>query len=514
MLITDNNKRIAKNTLFLYFRMLLIMGVSLFTVRVVLKVLGAEDYGLHNVIGGVVVMLSFFTSTMTSASMRFFTFELGRKDYTKLNQFFNLTIFTYVGIAILILILAETVGLWFVKTQLTIPKDRLNAALWVYQFSIGTFIVQMFVIPFNSMIIAHEKMNIYAIISIIESLLKLLIVYFLVIITSIDKLVLYSILLLIVSIIISSLYILYCFKNYDECKIKWFYDKQMVKELLTYSGWSLWGAVSLIIRNQGINILLNIFFNPAVNAARAIAYQVNTAVKTFITNFFQAVRPQITKMYAAGENNEMLRLIFQSSKFAYYLVLILSVPILMETPYILALWLTETPEYTIIFTRLVIITTMIESLSYPFQTSISATGKIGLYQTITGGLLILNLPFSYLLLKLDYPPQSTFYVAIVVAILSQVSRVLFARKMHQMLISLYLKDVVLTILLVSFMSFIAPIIISSSIEEQSVSRFVLIIFTSLVSSLFAIVTLGLSKGEKVVIKTFIKQKIFSKFKAN
>jgi O-antigen/teichoic acid export membrane protein len=502
---SENNKRIAKNTLFLYTRNILIMAVSLFTVRIVLKALGAEDYGIQNVVGGIVAMLSFFSSTMVSASMRFFAFEIGRKDYKRLNQFFKLSVFTYLGLGLIVLLLAETVGLWFIKTHLTIPANRMEAAMWVYQFSIVSFILHMFVVPFNSMIIAHEKMNIYAYVSIVEAILKLVIVYLLLIINA-DKLKVYSVLHFIVTLIISLIYITYSTRKYKECKLSFFWDNEMFKELIGFSGWSLFGALSGMIRNQGINILLNIFFNPVVNAARAIAFQINSAINLFVTNFYQAVRPQITKQYAAGENQEMMKLVFRSSKFCYYLILLFAVPILIETPYILNLWLGDVPEYTILFTRLIIITTMIESISYPLMTAVSATGKIKWFQIFVGGLLILNLPISYVFLKLGYPPQITMYIAMSIAVVAQIGRIMFMIKMHNMLIVDYLKEIILIILLVTILSFVIPYILFCFFDKGLI-RLIILTLTSILSSITFVYSIGITKKERFYLNKIIKQKI-------
>tara|TARA_B110000091_G_scaffold213160_1_gene261762 strand:- start:383 stop:1846 length:1464 start_codon:yes stop_codon:yes gene_type:complete len=481
------------------------MGVNLFTVRVVLKTLGVEDYGINNVVGGIVAMLSFFSSTMVSASMRFFTFELGRKNYTRLNQFFKLTIFSYLGFSVIILILAETVGLWFLKTQMVLPETRMSAAMWVYQFSIASFILYMFVVPYNSIIIAREKMHIYAYIGILEAILKLAVVFILVIFNG-DKLKSYAVLLFLVTLIISLFYIIYCSYKYKECKLSFFWNSQMFKELISYSAWSLFGALAAMIKGQGINILLNVFFNPIVNAARAIAFTVNSAINLFVTNFYQAVRPQITKKYASGETQEMMKLVFISSRFCYYLMLSFAIPILIETPYILSLWLSEVPEYTILFTRLVIITTMIESLSYPLMTAVSATGKIKWYQTVTGGLLILNLPISYVLLKTGYPPEITMYVAMGIAVLSQISRMLFMKNMLKMSIDTYIKKIVFVIIIVTLLSWITPFVVYK-IMNYGFVRLIIVTLCSFISSILVIYSVGITNDERHILNHFFYKKI-------
>lgn len=503
------NKRIAKNTLFLYIRMLLVMAVNLYTVRAVLNILGVEDYGINNVVGGIVTMFSFLTGVMVSASQRFFAFELGKKNLKKLNNYFNLTLWCYLIIAVIVLLLAETVGIWFLHTKMIIPIERMSAAEWVFQFSIISFMIQMIVIPYNSVIIAREQMNIYAYVSIIEVLLKLAIVYILVVF-SFDKLKLYSILTCIVSLLISSFYIIYCRHKFNETKLTLYWNKQMFYELVSYCGWNLFGALSAVLRSQGINILLNLFFNPTINAARAIAFQVNNAINQFINNFFQAVRPQITKLYATGEKENFITLIFRSSRFCYYLILFFAIPLLLETPYILGLWLKEVPEYTILFTRLVIVTAVVESISYPLMSAIQATGKMKWYQITTGGLLLLNLPISYLFLKLGFPPQVTMIVSIIIAVFSQIIRIIFAKGLFNMPVRNYINNVIFLILVVTILSFCLPITVLF-ILPSNLLRLTIIILTSTFTCIGSIYLVGITKNERQMLQSVLKEKIKSKF---
>lgn len=481
------------------------MAVNLYTVRVLLDVLGASDYGIYNVVGGVVMMFTFLTSTMVSASQRFFAFELGRKSQERLNQYFNLTILCYLIIAVVVLVFAETVGLWFVNTQMVIPADRLNATNWVYQFSILAFMIHMMVIPYNSVIIAREKMNVYAYVSIIEVILKLTIV-FLLMIFSFDKLKLYAILTCGVTLLVSLFYFFYCKRKYQECKLKVYWDKPMFKELMSYSGWSLFGTLSAAIRSQGINILLNVFFGPIVNAARSIAFQISGVMNQFTANFFQAVRPQITKQYANGEKDSMMMLMFRSSRFCFYLILILSLPVLIETPYILSLWLKEVPDYTVLFIRLVVINAVIESMSYPLMASVQATGNIKWYQIIVGGLLILNLPISYIALKLGGSPQITMYIAILLTIIAQTLRLFFMEHLLNMSIKKYLLDVVSVVLIVTLLSGFAPVLVNCFMKE-GVIRFGITLFISVFCCAVSIYAVGITKGERKMVKQYAK-KIF------
>ena len=497
---SENNKRIAKNTLMLYFRMLLTMLVSLYTVRVVLNTLGVVDFGIFNVVGGIVVMFSFLSNTMASASQRFFAFDLGRNDILQLKRTFSLTISIYVIISAVVLLLAETIGLWFLNTHMVIPPERMEAANWIYQFSILSFLVTIMVIPYNAAIIAHENMKVYAYVSIIEVVMKLAIVYLLVLFL-VDKLKLYAILMFTTTCIVNSIYYTFCKRKYEECRFQFYWDKGLFNTLISYSGWNLFGGVAAVLNTQGINILLNMFFGPVVNAARAIAYQVGNAVNQFAFNFFTAVNPQIIKYYGAGEKQQMMNLVFLSSKFSFFLLFILSMPVLLETNFILTRWLKNLPEYVILFTRLVIIIALIDSLSNSLVTSAQATGKIKLYQAVVGGMLLLNLPVSYFLLKLGFPPQATMYVSIVIAVICLFLRLWILRRLVDLSISNYFKKVLMSVISVSVAAYIIPLFIIFQLDEN-ITRFMIVGVSAVLTSSMAIYCLGLSGSER---KYFIKE---------
>lgn len=503
-----DNKRIAKNTLFLYARMLLIMLVGLYTVRVVLDVLGAEDYGIYNVVGGVIAMFAFLTNSMVSASQRYFAYYIGKNDPEKLRQYFVITCLCYFSIGAIVLILAETVGLWFVLNKLTIPEGRMHAAMVVYQCSIFNFMLRLFVIPHQSFIIAKERMNIYAYISIVEVVLQLLIVYLLKVI-DFDHLEVYGILHCFTAIIISGWYIFYSRYHFKETKLYRYFNKEQFVDLLGYSGWNLLGVFSGVCRSQGINILLNMFFNPAINAARAVAYQINSAVTTFANNFFSAVKPQITKQYAAGERMGMMNLVFRSSRFCYYILYFLALPILLEVPMLLSLWLKEVPEYTVLFARLVIINALIDSTAHPLMTAIQATGRIRAYQIVTAGLLLFNLPVSYVFLKLGFPPQTTMIISICISTVAQLSRLIFANRMLSMSIWNYCKKVLLPIGLVTGCSFVFPYVLSLFISDDLVEFFIVGGCACVSVALFAF-TIGMTAGERAYILNVAKTKLHRK----
>jgi O-antigen/teichoic acid export membrane protein len=330
----------------------------------VLKTLGVIDYGIYNVVGGIVMMFAFISSTMGAASQRFLSFELGKRNYEQLKHIFSLTVLSYIFIAILIFVLSETIGLWFFYNKMNIPNSRMDAAFWVYQFSIFSFIFTIIAIPYNAVIIAREKMNVYAYLSILDSILKLLIIYLLVFI-SFDKLKLYAVLMFIIYACDFIFYFVYCRFKFEECSYNFIWDWNKLKEMLLYAWWGMIGAIANVFKNQGSNILLNIFFGPAVNASRGISFQIKNAIMNFNNNFFMAVRPAIVKEYAAGNQDEMIKLIYRSTKISYFLMLGLSMPVLIETHFILKFWLGQLPEYVVIFTRLVIIDSLFDTLVLP-----------------------------------------------------------------------------------------------------------------------------------------------------
>jgi O-antigen/teichoic acid export membrane protein len=505
----DSNKRIAKNTLLLYFRQILVILVSLYTVRVVLETLGVEDFGIYNVIGGLVTMMSFFSTTLASASQRFFAFELGKKDYIRLKQTFCLMFCIYSGVAILILLIAETVGLWLLNTQMNIPEGRTGSANWVYQFSILSFIVTILTIPYNAVIIAREKMNVYAYVSIIDVILKLLIVYLLLLI-SFDKLKLYAALTFCVTTIISLIYQVYCKRKYEECRFSFYWEQLLFKKLFAYSCWSILGSSANVIRNQGVNILLNIVFNPTINAAHTIAHYVNTAITNFTSNFFQAVRPQIIKSFSANEKGNMLQLIYKSSKISYYLLLILSLPVLLECQFIFSVWLKDIPDYTVYFTRLIIILSLIEVISVPIITSIQASGNIKRYQLIISVMQLLNLPFSYLLLKLGYPPETTLYISIFLSIVCFIPRLLISKQVADLSVSHFFYEVLFPIILVTLCSFPTPLFFHLNSQNSPCC----VILLSIISSTISIYFLGLTKHEKNAFLNYIYDRFKHKKQIN
>ena len=501
----SNTKRIAKNTIMLYFRQILIMLVSLYTVRVVLNVLGAEDYGIYNVVAGVVTMFNFLSGAMATASQRYFSFDLGKNDNEHLKITFSVTFQIYLVIAIVIIIIAETIGLWFVNNKLVIPQERLNAANWIYQAAIVSFLFTLITAPYMATIIAHENMNVYAYVSIIEVSLKLGIVFLLHNLPY-DKLIIYGVLLAIVALVNTSIYRIYCHAHYVECKTNFIKDKKLFKEIINYSGWNLFGAAVGIVKNQIINILLNIHFGAIVNAARGIAAQVNSAVVSFSQNFSTALRPQIIKTYAANEKDETLNLVYRGCKFTFYLMYLLSLPLCLEMSTVLRLWLKETPEYAITFTTLALIDAVIDSISYPLMALAQATGKIKMYSIVLGIILLANFPISYMALKLGAAPYVVMIIAVCITFIAFFIRLIIVKIIAKLSIKSFMLQTVIPCVLVVAFSCILPIIFVVNFK-QGFLRLCITVIISLFSTIVCMLSIGMNRTERKVLIKSIKNKL-------
>ena len=502
-----NNKRIAKNTMFLYFRMMLIMGVTLYTSRIVLKTLGIEDFGIYNVVGGIVTMFTFLNGSLGAATSRYITFELGKKNYIRLNLVFNVAFLIHLLIGVLVILLAETIGLWFFYEKMTIPENRMFAAFWVYQISILTCFFTLTQVPYNATIIAHENMKIYAWVGIVEVLCKLLVVYLL-IISPFDKLVFYAALLCLIQVSIICFYRIYCSRNYKESSLKFYKDKGMYKEMFGYAGSDLIGNISVLAQGQGLNLLLNIFFGPVVNAARGVAYQVQGAVTQFSGNFMTAVRPQIIKSYAEGDVKGMMKLVVNSSCFSYYLMWLISFPIMLEADYILKLWLGKYPDHTVNFLNLVLVLCLIQTLKTPRTTVFHATGHLKLVNIVVGSILCAAFPLAYLFLKLGMAPEAVFWAANITMFISEFASVIILKRYIRYSVPSYLLHVHGRCLLVSCISAVVPFFLYDKFMESS---FIRLLLTCITTTLFIVVTvLAIGMDKEMKNKMFVLVK--SKFK--
>ena len=495
--ISKNSKRIAKNTMMLYVRMLLLMAVTLYTSRVVLKALGVNDFGIYNVVGGVVTMFSILSNSLSSAISRFITYELGKNDFTKLKSIFSTAITIQIILAVIITLIAETIGLWFLNTKMNIPVERMEAANWTFQFSIITFVINLISVPYNAAIIAHEKMSAFAYISIFEAILKLS-VAFLIVISPIDRLIFYACLICTISLIVRLIYRHYCKSHFKECTYSFYWDKGLLKQMFRFAGWNFIGSSSALLRDQGGNILINLFFGPAVNAARGIAFQVNSATQNFVTSFTMALNPQITKSYASKNFDYMMKLIFKGARFSFYLLLILTLPIFLNTNYILKLWLGIVPEHTVQFIRLILIFTLSESISQPLITAQHATGKIKNYQIIVGGLQMLNFPIAYLALKNGAIPESIFFIAIIISQSCLIARLWMMKTSINLSPLEFYSKVYLNILKVSLIAIILPIGLSVYTSE-SIVFFISSSIATILYTLLSIFFIGCNKEERKLV---------------
>lgn len=505
-LTTSSNKKIAKNTLMLYFRQILILLVSLYTVRVVLNTLGVEDYGIYNVIGGIVALFSFLTATMASATQRFFSFALGQNNSEQLNRIFSVNLVIYLGICITVLIFLETLGLWYVSEQLNIPPERYEAALFIYHFSVLTFIATILTAPFLAIIIAHEDMQIYAYVSIIEVILKLGIVFLLVYIPS-DKLKLYGVLVFVVTIFIDLVYIVICTRKYQECQFRKFYwDKRLLHEITSFTGWTLFGQVTSVFRNQAVTILLNQTFSPVVVAARAIATNITGQVNVFSNNFNVGLYPPIIKLYAVNDKKGMFSLIFQGSKITFFLMWLFALPLFIEMNTILEVWLKNPPFEAVLFTRLALIEVLINSISLPITTAARAPGRMKMYELILGSIQIVIFLISWLVLILGGEAYSVFIIAIVANILMLIVRLFIVKKLIGLKVQPYFVEVIVPVLLVVLISTVLALVLYYILP---IGLFFtgLTIIGSMFLACMCMYVFGLKQSERTKIKNLAVSKI-------
>lgn len=501
-----SNKQIAKNTIFLYMRMIVSIAVNLYTVRVLWDVLGVDNYGIYNVVGGIVMMFAFLNNAMISSSQRFISYELGRGDKERLQKTFSISVTVHILLAVAVLILAETIGLWFLNEKLNIPVERMEAANWVYQCSILAFMLNIVSVPYNACIVAHEHMKIYGYFGILDVILKLVLVL-IVAILPFDRLIAYAILILIESAIMRLFYGIYCSKHFEECHYRRFKDKYLMKDMFSFAGWSFLGNMGISVRDQGTNIILNMFFGVAVNAAKGIASQVGSVINGFASNFTMAVNPQITKRYAAGEYESMIQLIYNGCKFALLLMSIVVIPVIFSADTLLHLWLGDVAPYTAGFLQLALLMSLVDCVISPIITALQATGKIKKFQIIVSCIMIANLPMSWLWLKFDYNPYVVMFLAIATSIIALVARLML---LHELVSFSYRK------FFLNVYARTLPCIIISSVFAWVCSSWFNHNFIGLVGfasitvlfSLIIIFFIALSSDQK----QFIINKITSKFK--
>lgn len=507
MAISENNRRIARNSLFLYVRMAIIMVVNLYVVRIVLNELGAEDYGIYSVIAGTVTLFTFLSTSLSSGAQRFFAYDIGAGESCKLKKTFSLTLYVYGVIGLISVVLLETFGVWILNSKLNIPFDRLWEANCVFQFVILSFLISIFIIPFNAVVIAYERMSFFAYLSIAEALLKLFIAFSLIFMSA-NKLILYSILLCSVSAITLLIYVIYIRNNIRDCSfIKVKRDEfSYAKILLKYSGWNMIGVLAGLFRNQGLIILLNIYFNPIVNAAQTIGQQIYGVVNQLISNVYIASRPQITKYHSQSNDNNMWRLIFLSGKIAYFLMLAIVIPLFICIDFILHIWLGNVPPYTSIICRLLLISLLIETFTNQLFGGFQATNRLKKVQSISSSILLLNIPVSYLILRFYSIVQLPYIVIIMISILYSVSIIWIARIDLYMSVCLFLKELFIPSFLVLATAPIIPVIVFLLIKEGW-TNCIATILSSILSMTICIWIFGITSRERNKLKTIIKRKL-------
>lgn len=501
----SKSRRIAKNTLMLYIRMAFLLLVGFYTSRVVLDSLGENDYGIYSVVGGVVAMFTIISGALNSAVSRFITFEMGKGDEAQLNKVFSTSVTIQMILSLLVVLITEPVGIWFIRNEMTIAPERIPSAIWVLQFSLISFVVNLMSVPQMASITAHEKMSAYAYIGILDGLLRLG-VALLILHSPIDRLVWYSALMAAAVMIVRMAYRLYCRRHFPECRYRPVFDRGLVKEMFSFAGWNFIGVTSGVLRDQGGNILVNVFFGTAMNAARGVAVQLNGAVQGFVTNFMTAVNPQITKSYASGDRDYMLSLVRKSSKMSFFLLFLIALPMLFNTEYLLEIWLKEVPAQSAAFVRLFLIFALSESLSSPLITAQLATGNIRNYQIVVGGLQLLNIPVAYFLLRSGAPAESTVAVSIVISQICLVARLMLLKRMVGISPKDFLLKVYLRVLAVSAAAVAVPLMVKDMMPD-GFAGFCLSVGICVLSAVGAILFVGCSRSERreIVLMIFNKR---------
>lgn len=501
-----NSRLVIRNTSFLYLRMILVMAVSLYTSRIILNVLGVSDFGLYNLIGGFIAMAGFLNGAMATATQRYLSFDIGLGDFNKLQKTFSSTLIIHIGIALIVFIFAETIGLWYINNLMVFPEGRSIAVNVVYQFSILTFLLSVIQVPYNALVLARERMKIYAIFSFIEVALKLVLALSLMHFGS-DKLISYAILSFVIALVIRLLYQVYCRRNFKESIYKYVYDKIFLLELISYSGWNLFGSISVLLKNHGANIILNLFFGTIVNAAYGLTMQVQSAVSQFVINFQAALNPQIIQNYASGDKSKSLNMIFLGSKFSFIIMLFVLLPVIYNINYILELWLGNVPQNTQDFVKLSLISLLIDSVSGPFMTGIQASGKIKKYQIIVGGVNLLILPLIYFLLKLGYAAIIVFHVLIFFSLMSLLLRFYFLKLNYECSFKRFAFKILLPMSILMLMNYITYLLLSNYTINDNLNNLVFSTICFLLLNFILSLGLMFSKGERKSLFALIKSKI-------
>lgn len=500
------NKRIVKNTMALYVRMAITMSLGLVSSRYILKSLGVVDFGIYNVVGSIVTMFTFLNGSMAASVSRYLTFQLGKGDEKRLREVFATSMITHIALAALVVLLSETIGIWFLYNKMIIPNDRLTCAFWVLQMSILSSVFTIISVPYNSLVIAHERMGTFALITTLDSVLKFTVAVLLIHAPG-DHLLLYAICIMGILILDRFAYQFYCIRHFKESRWHFFFEKKLFKEMFSFAGWSLSGNIAIMCLNTGSNMLLNTFFGPIVNTARGISQQVNGAISSFYCNFQMALMPQITKEYAKGELTEMHKLIGFGTRMSFLLLFIVALPIFIYAPFILELWLGQIPKYSVSFFRIIVLISLIGCMSRPLVISIHATGNIKKFQMWESSTLLLTLPISYLLLCLGLPPITVFVVQFIIEALAQIIRISIVLPEIGYSIKLYITDNILPVCYVAIISAIFAVILCLVIKANSIVMYFISIFAILLFTAVSSYYIGLNRKERSLIISYLKNKI-------
>lgn len=506
---SDNNKRIAKNTFYLYIRMIVSLLIGLYVSRVILNALGVEDYGIYNIVGGFVSMLAIFTTSITGAANRFITFELGKKDTIKLKKTFSTIVTLLILMAIAIFMVGEVIGQLFIDKILVIPPQRVDSAIFVFHLSLLAFGINLISVPYTALVTAHERMNFFAVVSIFESVVKLLIVYLLYI-SPFDRLKSYAALLVAVGLIFRIIYGIYCKRNFPESHFQFKIDHEVFKNVFSYSFWVTIGGSSGILKEQGVNVIINMFFGVAMNAARGISMQVSSAINQFSNNIGIAINPQITKSYAAGDLQRSINLTIILVKAQGIMLLIISLPLILEMDYVLRLWLGNVPYYAVTFAQWALILSYARTLENTHGALYLATGKVRNLQIIGGGLILLNLPLSYIFLSWGYEPVITMVIGTILEVITMFIAFVYLGKIVSFPIRRLFSEALLPLAITIILSILPPLAVKFQIQEDNFNKLVAVTLVSILSTTLFSYMIVLNKKEKNFIVKTIKNKLINR----
>lgn len=508
-----SHNRVVKNTLYLYFRTAIVMLVSLYTSRVILSTLGIEDYGIYNLVAGITAMLSFLNGTLSDATQRFITVGIGKGDNKTVSKIFSLCLILHFVLAILIVLIIEPIGLWLIINKLNIPETRIDASIWIFQFMVVQMIIMFVSVPYNALIIAYERMSAFAMISIVEVVLKLVFVYLLILVQESDRLVFFGFLMLVMQLLLRSMYTIYCRRNFSQIKYSFNSDKNLLKEISGFASWTIIGNLSYVCYTQGLNLLLGVFFSPVVNAARGIAVQIQHTVNTFVKNFQTAINPQIIKSYATTNYEKTISLVFRSSRFSFFLIMIPIIPLLFETEYVLKLWLVDVPANTLEFVQWTLLVAWVNCLGNPLSIANKATGNIRTFELCAASTKLSILPIAYLCLFWGYSPTSVFIVQFCVEVFAKFVNVWITHKQIHYSIKSYLMQVILPIARVALVALLLPLLISIFMED-GLYRLIVLSILSVIWSIIIVLFLGMNKQEREYVFILVKKKIDINHKIN